>query len=201
MSLFIRAFFLVFNSYTLTYFTKGPAKIPLDQFEILQTLFYVFFTGSRILSAFISHKMNPLVFFFFLLLTCLSVSILFVLPFFNSMQGFYWFFVCASGLTVGPLYPSLFVVAKYMLRSLNSFQICILCISDVLGELLAVQVTSILLDYFHPSEHWLQYNNATSVYVIPLILLFLNMALFSIYILSILLYKRFKSVLDLENIQ
>jgi hypothetical protein len=191
----INGFVSVLNTYMLTYFIKGPAKFALDQFQILQTLYWIFFVLGRFLAALIAFKLNSLVYFFSLLLINFVVFLLYVIPYFNSMQGFYWFFVCASGLSSGPLIPSCMMVANYVLNDLNGFLVSIFCISMGSGGLLSLYLTSVFLDKFNPGTNWFFYDNPHSSFVIPLILFFFVSLCFLIFLIIIGLYKKFKSIL------
>jgi FHS family Na+ dependent glucose MFS transporter 1 len=194
----VNGYMSVMTTYMLTYLIKGPAKFSLDQFLILQTLFWVFFIIGRFSAALLAFKLNSLVYFFCLLLSNFIVALLFIVPYFNSTKGFYWFVVCALGLTSGPLIPSCFMVANYIFKNINAFLVSLFIIGMASGGLLSLYLTGVFLDKFIPGETWFSYTNPNSSYVVPLILFSFISFCFLVFLMVVGFYKKIRSILKNE---
>lgn len=177
------------QNYTLTYFTKGPAKLPIDTYFYLQMLFWIFFAISRLLTTLIAFKMNPLIFVSGLIILNLIFLILYCLPILNSISYLYWFFIISIASLAGPHLPAGLMMAKYVLKNINSFLFSIFALGFTFGAIGYEFLTGYLLDEFKPNPNWFGYKNAIYVYIIPYILLSAITISALFFILLIISYK------------
>ncbi len=193
------AAFLTVGNYLLTYFTKGPAKLPVNDFITIQTIFWACFTIGRILAVYIGYKVKPYIFYFALLIITLLCVFLCVLPYFTNKIAV-WILLSLIGLATGPLIPSSFMVCTSALKYVNSFVVGLVCIAANIGCMLCQYTTGYLLDNFHPPSNWLFYNDATSIYIVPFIMFSYMCLCFLIFILLIFVSNRYEKFLN-ENLQ
>lgn len=183
LSLNLCAFISINSTYMVSYLTKGPAKLSLDTFFMLQMLFWVFYVIGRLLTTFIAYKMNNSLFFMFLLTINLILAILYAVPSFNSIKIFYWFIINLLATSTGPIIPCCFMIAKHTLFSINAVIVSIISIGMSIGFIVSQYLTGYLLDKLVLHQHWFGYKDVTSIYIIPYILLFFILLACPIYLI------------------
>jgi hypothetical protein len=194
LSLNLCAFISINSSYMVSYLTKGPAKLSLDTFFMIQMLFWVFYVIGRLLTTFIAYKMNNSLFFMFLLTINLILAILYAVPSFNSMQIFYWFIINLLATGTGPIIPGCFMIAKHTLLSINSVIVSIISIGMSIGFIVSQYLTGYLLDKLVLDQQWFGYKDVTSIFIIPYILLFFIVLSCPIYLIIFCIQYHFSKI-------
>ena len=166
MFIFNQGLQTVMGRFMLTYLTLGPAKLDLNKFGVIQTLFWIFFIIGRFVATFLAYKMNELIFFLALLILNLACNLLFLIPALTNHETFFWIAVSLLGLFMGPITPSGLGLAKKLLE-FNSFVLSLFIVGLAFGGIIFQQLTAALLDYFKPSSSWLGFENANSSFIIP----------------------------------
>ncbi len=188
----IGGFSIVLGNFMLTFITKGPAKLPLDTFFKIQMLFWIFNVFGRLLASVIAFKLNTLLYFFILILLNFICIFLYTIPYLNSMPVFYWFITIPLATVSGPVIPSTIMVAKHIMKQVSSVLISLFGVGLAIGAISIQYLTGFLLDEFIPDSNLFGYNDATSAYIIPIIILISVSVSFLVYLVLILVYKRFK---------
>jgi MFS family permease len=184
----IGGYSILLANFMLTYTTKGPAKLSINTFFYIQMLFWIFTVFGRLLASIIAYKLHTIVYFLTLIMLNMICVVLFSIPFFNSKPIFYWIIIIPLSAFNGPIIPSSLMLIKYFNGHVSSFIIAILGIGMATGAIAAQYLTSFLLDEFKTSPNWFTYTDATSSYIIPIIIL-INISLsFLILILSIIVF-------------
>ena len=91
-----------------------------------------------------------------------------------------------------PVIPSVYMILKYVMGHVSSVLIALFGIGMAAGAISAQYVTSYLLDEFKPSPNWFNYTDATSVYIIPIIVLVNVFVSFFVLIILIIVFKNMK---------
>lgn len=102
---------------------------------------------SRFCTAIFVFKLNPLVFVIILFLVNFGVCTLFIVPYFNSFNVFFWISIVTMGAVSGPMLPSAFMVAKTVLVQHNSFITSVLSLGIALGSIFFQEIAGKMLDY------------------------------------------------------
>lgn len=164
--IFNQGYFTVISRFMLTYLTKGPAKLHVEIFVIIQTLFWAFFIGGRFFAAYLAFKLESIKFFFGILIVNLVICFLFLIPFLTNFKIFFWIGVSLLGLTSGPMTPTGLMVAKHLLN-INSFVLSLFIVGLAIGGIIFQQITGAFLDYFVPSSSFMGFDSPSSPYIIP----------------------------------
>jgi hypothetical protein len=158
----ISGFLTTLNSFFFMYLSKGQSGISnmwvIGTFFNFKTIYWLFYSFGGLAAALLAYKINSLILFLFLISTNTSLSILFVIPLFNTNHFFYYFFVSAFGFFIGPIIPSTFMVAKHVLIDLQSVFISLFCVGIGIGALISHYLFEIFIDY------------TNSTYIFPLYL-------------------------------
>ena len=189
LAMSIGGFSIILANFMLTYTTKGPAKLSLNSFFLIQMLFWVFNVVGRLLASVVAYKLNTLVYFFVLIIlnfTCIS---LYSIPQLNSTTIFYWLIIIPLSTVNGPIIPSTMMVLKHVMGQVSSVLIAIFGIGLAIGAVSVQYLTSFLLDEFEPNPNWLSYKDATSVYIIPIIILINVSVSFIVLIVLIIVFN------------
>ena len=184
--------FTVISKFMLTYLTKGPGKFTIDDYSNLLTLFWLLFVVSRLLTAFLAFRINSLVFMFVLFLINVIANLIFLIPYLTTFKSFFWIGISLMGWAMGPLIPSTFMVAKDVIKNYNSFVLSIFSVGMGLGSIFFQQITGDLLDLIGTNEYKnvLGFEDFNSAYVIAY-LFFIPCAIsFTLYIISLIIYKK-----------
>ena len=192
LAMSIGGFSIILVNFMITFTTKGPAKLPLNSYFSIQVLFWIFIVVGRLLASLVAYKLNTLVYFFTLILLNLACIALYAIPYFNSIQKFYLFIIIPLSLFNAPVIPSIFMVLKHIMGKVSSILISLSGIGLAIGAISAQYLTSFILDKFEPKPDWLGYKNATSVYTIPIIVLFNVMVSVLVFFLLVLVYNFYK---------
>ena len=189
--LFLQGQNTVIIRFMLTYLTLGPAKLDIDQFVAMQSLFWSFFVVGRLLAAYLAFKTDVVVFFFALLFVDVLLSFMFVVPWLASHVLFFWLAVPMLGLVSGPLLPSGLMIAKSMLN-FNSFVLSLFIVGMGVGGVLFQQLTGYLLDTLRPTSTWMGFADASvnSAYVMPILVFAASLFSFLLFIPIYAVYKR-----------
>jgi hypothetical protein len=149
LCLFVSGYMTVLTRFMLTYLTLGPAKLSLEQFAHLQTLFWLLFIFSRFLVTFLAFKFSAggnCLFFLFLLSFNFFINVLFLLPVFTKFSLFFWLSISLLGLMSGPLLPQIIVLAKQQIKPFKPFVLALFVASFAFGGIIFQQITGSLLD-------------------------------------------------------
>jgi hypothetical protein len=182
----------VISSFLFTYLTKGPAKFHLADMMAIQSMYWGFFVIGRLVNAVVAFRMNSILVFGCLVLFNVILLSILIVPTINTIQLSYWFMICAMGTSVSPIIPTCFMLAKTILKQINSLTASLFCVGLGIGGLSSVYLTGLLLDSFAPAQAWLGYIDATSSYILPMILFSWLSFIFLIFISILFVYKRFK---------
>jgi hypothetical protein len=167
MFIFNQGYFTVISRFMLTYLTLGPAKISVDSFVAIQTLFWSFFILGRFGAAYLAYKIDPIKFFVSILVINLAFVSLFLIPALTRSTVFFWIGVSLIGLSSGPITPTGLMIAKQMLE-FSSFVLSLFIVGLAFGGIVFQQITGSLLDYYQPSPNdWFGFTDANSSYIIP----------------------------------
>ena len=189
---YLQGYSTLISRFTLTYLTLGPAKLSINSYTNLQTLYWITFVVSRFSAAFIAFKLNPLVFVFILTFVNTLTSSFLLIPYFTHFELFYWIVLAIKGVTSGPCIPSIFMVAKHVMRDYNSFIISIFSIGLGAGPLIFQQLTGIILDTLKPpqTESFLGFGQFNSTYFIGHLIFASSALSFAAFLLIVLIYKK-----------
>lgn len=86
---FNQGYFTVISRFMLTYLTMGPARLSLEMFVVLQTLFWAFFIFGRFFAAYLAFKLDSLYFYFSILIANSVFCLLFLFPFLTNLKMFF----------------------------------------------------------------------------------------------------------------
>jgi hypothetical protein len=192
----IGGFTIVLSNFMISYVTKGPAKLSIEIFFKIQTLFWIFMTVGRLLAAIIAFRLNTLVYVFSLISLNFTFILLYSIPNFNSKQIFYWLITIPLGIVVGPIVPSTVMLTKHVMKNLSSFLISVCGIGGAIGAIMGQFITGYLLDEFKPKSDWLQYTDATSAYIIPFVALIGVTIALTFYLILIFFKRKFETFLE-----
>jgi FHS family Na+ dependent glucose MFS transporter 1 len=188
---YLNGYIVIVSKYLLTYITLGPAKLTVETYANIQTLYWTTFIFGRFAAAFIAYKLNPLVFVFSILFLNVVASACLVVPYFSQYEAFYWAVMAVSGLTSGPCIPSMYMAAKHVLRDYNSVVISIFSIGLGAGPLVFNQIAGYVLDKLPKMDHFLGYENFNSKYFIAHLIFIPSFLAFVTLLIIILVYKKF----------
>jgi hypothetical protein len=174
----------------------GPAKLNLETFVAIQTLYWSFFIFGRFISAYLAYKIDSVHFLLGALVLNLVVNSLFLVPFFTLSQSFFWICVSMIGFSSGPLIPSGIMVAKQIL-DFNSFLLSLLIVGIGLGGVVSIGTTGLLMDYFKPT-YWFGFTATNSSYIIPHLAFFCSFFSFLFYVPILYGYNKFAHKLELQ---
>lgn len=189
MFMFSQGYFTILTRFMLTYLTLGPAKINVDSFVAIQSLFWSFFIFGRFGAAYVAFKSNSAKFFLGLLVLNLLFGSLFLIPFFTQFKTFFWIGVSLLGLSSGPMMPTGIAIAKEML-DFTSFVLSLFIVGMGLGGIIFQQTTGSLLDHFKPGDNWLGFDDPNSAYIIPYISIIPSALCLVVFIPIIFLYSK-----------
>ncbi|RNA38239.1 sodium-dependent glucose transporter 1A-like [Brachionus plicatilis] len=165
--LFNQGYFTILSRFMITYLTMGPAKLEIEIFIIVQTLFWAFFIIGRFLAAYLAFKLDTVVFFTLILSLNFLINLLFIIPLFTKFSLFFWICIPLLGLCSGPMTPTGIMLAKQLL-DINSFVLSLFIVGLASGGIVFQQVAGAFLDLLDPNEQsWLGFTNANSAYIIP----------------------------------
>jgi hypothetical protein len=181
--------FMILNYYLLTFFTKGPAKLEVNVFINVYTLFLCFFIFGRLLSAFVAFKINAFLFYCMVDVAAVISVGLFTLPFFNAKPIPIYIIMPIIGLVYGPLQPAGFMIASELLGNVKSVVVALFCMSNNLGATFSQISTGYLIDNFKPDSDWFLYTDATSIYIVPFLFLFYIVINFTVFIMILMIRK------------
>lgn len=193
LSFTIGGYTVMLSNFMLTYLTTGPAKIHIKKYFAFQMIFWLFHVISRLFTSIIAFKMNSLKYFTVLILLNFAASIVYTLPAVNSVESFYWFIIACLAFLSASLLPSCYMIIKHIMKNVNTILLAFFSLAFAIGAILFNVLVGHLLDTFVPHLNWLGYENPSSSYIIPfMILTSISLALF-IYFLLIFVYFRFKT--------
>ena len=186
----IGGFTVILSNFMMTYQTKGPAKLAVKTFFQIQIVYWIFMTVGRLLAGNFAFKLNTLVYVFFLISINFVCILIYSIPQFNLIPKFYWFISVPLAIVVGPVVPCTIMLGKHVMKQLSPFLISVYSIGVAIGSILGQLMTGFLLDELKPKPNWLIYNDATSVYVIPFLVLFSVTICLTFYIILIIVKRR-----------
>ena len=189
--LYFNGYFALIGKYMLIYITMGPSKQSVETYRRLITFYYATFSCSRLLASFVAFKLNTLVFMILLVSLNLVASSFFIVPYFHNFELFYWLVFALKGITSGPCIPSMYMLARYVLRDFNSFVISVFAIGLGAGPLIMQQLAGYTLDKMPSHSEFLGFNDFTSKYFIAYLLFIPSALAFVTILLIILIFKKF----------
>ena len=192
LAMSIGGFSIVFVNFLLTYATQGPAKLSIATYFKTQTLFWIFNIFGRVTASFVAYRVDVLFFFFILILSNFICLFLYAMPYFNSIKEIYFIIIVILSLFSAPVIPSFYMMLKYIMGHVSSILIALFGISMAAGAIAGQYITGYLLDEFKPSPNWFNYTDATSVYIIPIIVLVNVFVSFFVLIILIIVFKNMK---------
>jgi hypothetical protein len=163
---FNQGYFTVITRFMFTYLIVGPARLNMEVFVIIQTLFWSFFIFGRFFAAYVVFKVDSMKFYLVILVANLAFSSLFLFPYLTNFRMFFWICISLLGATSGPMTPTGFVVAKRILE-VNSFLLSLLIVGLAIGGIIFQQITGGFLDLFRPDQNWMGFTDANYSYIIP----------------------------------
>lgn len=86
------------------------------------------------------------------------------------------------------------MIAKNILKEVNSFLVSMFVIGLGTGGLISVYITGIILDKFKPEPEWLTYQSANSTYTIPMITLACLLLCGLFFMIISIIKKFFKNI-------
>jgi hypothetical protein len=193
--IFISGFFTVMSRFLLTYLTLGPAKLSIESFAYMQTLFWIFFILSRFCASYVALIFDGTKFYLFVLISNTFVSVLFLIPYLTvDNKMFFWFGISMLGLTSGPTIPSGLMVAKQILN-FNAFLLSLFIVGIASGGILFQQLIGYLLDTFKSPQYLIGFDNKNinSSYIIPYIAFLASLLSLLFYIPVYLLNKLYSN--------
>lgn len=189
-------FISIETNFMITYLTKGPAKLSIGNYFTFQIIFWLLYVFGRFMATLIAYKINTLAYFIVLCLFNLIVLFIYIVPALNTNKLFLWIIVFSLSFISGPIIPSVIMIAKHTLVHVSSTLISIFGVSMAMGGIAAYYITGHLLDNLKLNSKWLGYQDATSVYVIPYImLLFAVLVILCSFLLLVVQFK-FKKLLN-----
>ncbi|CAF1128487.1 unnamed protein product [Brachionus calyciflorus] len=164
---FNQGYFTILSRFMITYLTIGPARLDVEIFIIIQTLFWAFFIVGRFLAAYLAFKFDTIKFFMWVLIGNFMVTILFLIPFLTEFKIFFWIGVSLLGLCSGPITPTGIMLAKQLL-DINSFVLSLFIVGLAGGGIIFQQLTGALLDFYEPNKtSWMGFSQANSAFILP----------------------------------
>jgi hypothetical protein len=186
---FNQAYISIITRYMLTYLTLGPAKLDLQSFIFVETIYWIFFIFGRFMAAYLTFRSNSTLFFLNLLTLNLFACFTFIIPILTKFKWFFWLGLGLIGLTSGPIMPTGLMVAKKILN-FNSFILSLFIISVAAGGIVFQQLAGKVLDNYKPNEvYWLGFEKANSSFVLPYMSLIASFFILLFYIPIYVLYK------------
>ena len=192
LSVILCSFVSINSAYMLSYTTRGPAKFSIESFFVLQILFWIFYLISRLITSFVAYRFNNAIFFLALLILNLSLSILYAIPYLNSIQKYCWLLITLLAFSTGPILPSCFMIAKYIFLNISAIILSIISIGMSIGFITSQYMTGYLLDQLKLDSNWFGYTDATSFYIIPYILVSYIFIALPIYLAILCIHNRFQ---------
>ena len=181
------------NRFMLTYLTRGPAKFSVNEYTHLNTVHWMLFVASRLITAFLVFKLNTFLFLFvvFLLNTALCCS--FLAPYLTQFKVFTWIGIALMGFISGPMQPSIYMLAKTCLSEYNSFIMSIFSISMSCGSMFFQKLSGNLLDAFAHQENmpFMGYESFQPASLIVNVISINSIVCFGIYALIVFFYKKY----------
>jgi hypothetical protein len=86
------------------------------------------------------------------------------------------------------------MIAKNVLKEVNSFLVSMFVIGLGTGGLISVYLTGNILDKFKPHPEWLTYQNANSTYTIPVIAIACLLLCGLFFVIIVIINKLFKRI-------
>jgi hypothetical protein len=189
LSMSIGGFSIVLVNFLLTYTTKGPAKLPIATYFKIQILFWIFNVVGRLIASVVAFKLDTLLFFFILLISNFICILFYAIPYFNSVKISYFIIMIPLATFNAPVIPSVYMILKYIMGHVTSVLIALFGIGMATGAISAQYFTGYLLDEFKPNLNWFGYTDATSTYIIPIIILVNVSVSLLILIILIIVFK------------
>jgi MFS family permease len=150
---------------------------------------------------FIAYKLNPLIFYLIIALSAFVCPFLFCLPQLNSNQIFCLVDQALLAIFAGPLIPSGFMIAREILKSINSYLISFFSIGLIMGAIVSQHVAASLLDNLQLPADWLNFTDATSAYVIPFLTMFSCSMSIMFYLIALIVNRKYRRYLDTHVVQ
>lgn len=187
--IFNQGYFTVISRFMFTYLTFGPAKLSVDEFVIVQTLFWIAFIIGRFLVAYITFAVDATKFFFNMLILNLVFNLFFIIPSIASHKIFFCVGVTLLGLSSGPITPTGLMVAKKIL-DFNSFILSLFIVGLAMGGIIFQEVTGALLDSDYSKFPLWGFQNPNASYIIPYIALIGSSCLLVIFVPIYLIQRK-----------
>jgi hypothetical protein len=196
MFFIISGYIIVITKFMQTYLTKGPGKLSINEYANLQALFWIVFILARFISAFLAFKINNVIFYLVLVVLNLLFTFFLIIPYLTKFKLFFWIVISLLGFTSSPLQPSGLMVAKCFVLNYNTFVLSIFSIGAGIGAMVFQQIVGDLLDFLKPSSELFGFVNFEPAFIIGHSLFLPSLITFLIYIIILIIYKRYFYLID-----
>ncbi len=198
MFIFVSAHTSIKNRYMLTYLTKGPGKLSVSDYTNVFSIYWSLFVISRLITTFFAFKLNPIIFLFCVHSLNMLMCFLFVVPYFLRNKLFFWINISLIGFISGPMQPSSFMLAKYILGPYSSLVMSFFLFGLNFGSIFSGKVVGSLLDVlsFQLDKPFLGFEKFQPASIIAHALFGTSFLAVLIFLLISFFFKKYKSFIN-----